>query len=534
MRLKRLTIIHELSSIILFVVAIAVPPLVVTRHWSFRLDTDYDMLLSALRFLEELFRDLQRFLFWNPYIGTGIPNLGDLGSVVWSPYYIVPVWLFGAAGGVKFMILFAICVSGLSMWLLLKSLRVSPVIRIWGSWLSMASGVVAASLAAGHVAKLFSYGLVPVFLAVSIKKTLSFFHVLIAAFLVTVMMLATDFYVPSFLLLFYFVVRMYYAMQYKREWRRVLSSIFMFYGWVFLMIAPKLFFIVRDVAPRFHRYFTSYPFAGSIHAIVFPLLYVMPLQVSFYDRPFFQRLLGFQYNWYEYYAFISPLPFIALGHMKSIVKRDEVKLFIILIAVGMLYGALKFPYSPFYWLFRMVPALHMFRVPSRIATPLTPIVIALCALCLDVWHRKNKSRLSRFALYFVFGGSVLWSSFITQASIIRAFEKPRVTEESVAKELRKLDRSQYFVVNAVCCMQTFLVKERIPILNYYHVWRTDDTPNFLDAENHFRHDTLRMVRPTYIIAYANDSFEQYGFRRLFTKGTITVWKTDDPTIVPQL
>jgi uncharacterized membrane protein YhdT len=526
---------REIGIIIVVALLATLPILFFTRNLSFHLQSDYDLFLPTLYFLQDIFHDPGKFLFWNPYIGTGIPNLGDLGSTIWSPLYVLPVLFFGVDAGVKAMIILGMLLSGYSMWIFLRSLRVGPMIRIWGACLYTVSGVVGASIAAGHYEKLFAYSLVPLFLTVSIKRKISIKDSVIAACLCTLMMLSAEFNVPYFLFIFYFIIRAYYAITYKNERVRSINSLLLFCIFLGIFFAPKAYFIIKDVAPHFQRFYTSNPYIGSIHAFLLPFLYSMPLQTIFYDRPSVQRFFGFQYNWFEYYAFISPLPFIALFYIKSILKKDETKLFLILIGIGALYIAIKYPYSPFYWLFQMIPVLHIFRVPSRIATPLTSVVIALCAMCLHVWNHAPKNKIQSILLYCVMYGSIVLSFAATQIALLDAFETPRVTEEAIAKELRTSDPSSYYVANFACCMQTFLVKEHIPIINFYYTWRTKDTPSFLNAkENGYNYDVLRTTRPTYVIAYSKDSFERYNYAIQFVKGNITVWKTSSPTILPKL
>lgn len=525
---------RELLFITAFALLLTIPVFLFTKDLTFHRYSDYDLLLPALYFARDAVTDPARFLFWNPFVGTGIPNLGDLGSTLWSPLFVLPTLFFGVENGVRVMIIIGILLSGYTMWIFLDSLKTSTPVRLWGAALYMVSGVVSASVDAGHLCKLFPYSLVPLFLSVSIRRRMNFRHMFIAAFVWVFMILNTDFYVPYYLLFFYFLIRMYFALKYRAEMGRAVTSLVLFYVLCIVLLSPKLFFIVRDVLPNFQRFYTSDPYAGSIHAFFLPLLFSMPLQVSFYDRPTIQRIIGFQFNWFEYYAFITPLPFLGLLSIKAIFKRDETKIFLILIAVGFFYIALGYPYSPFYWIFHLIPQLHIFRVPSRVVTPLVSVVIALCALGLDAWYRKAKT-IGRTALYAVLIASVVLTSISLEVSILRTFEPKRLTEESVAKELRSRDPSSYYVVSFVCCMQTYLMQEHIPLLNFYYSWRTRSTPSFLNAsENGYDYDVLRTVRPTYIIAYSKDSFEGYNYDSVFTKGTITVWKTSNPTHIPKL
>jgi hypothetical protein len=515
---------------------LVLPVFWITRHLSLRLDTDYDMLLPGLRFVEYSFKDPAHFLLWNPFVGTGVSNLGDIQSYIWSPLFVLPVLLFGVYGGLLFIITAAVVLSGIFMWIFLRSLNLPSHLCVWGACLYEVSGTVAARFAAGHVIYIYSYAFLPLILWAIIQKSVSYKQLLLVAIMIASMILYSDFYTPWFVFLIFITTRRYFTLRYRTGIHKlVIQSVFV--GFISLLfILPKLYFTIRYVLPVFGRYSSDVYSAGSIHAFLFPVVFAVPWQVMFYDRPFFQRLLGFHYNWYEYYAFVSPLPFLALFYIKNVFKKDSVRIFLLILLVGAFYISMKYPYSPFYWIFRFIPPLHIFRVAQRIAVPLTSVVVALCAFCLSVWFRRSKKGTWKRLIYWsILAGSVFWTFYISVTTFIHTFAPLRIAEESLASQLRSRDASNYYVADFACCMQTYLVDNKIPIINFYYSWKPEETPSFLnDKQDGYNFEVLRTTRPTYIIAYTKDTFDIYDYSYVFSVGDIAVWKTDSPNIIPSL
>ncbi|MBI3577696.1 hypothetical protein HY086_06690 [Candidatus Gottesmanbacteria bacterium] len=451
-----------------------------TWNQSFRLDTDYDSNFSMV----------------------GRYVLGDPLSPMLNPLYSVPVLIFGTEYGFRITIALVIMFSSLTMWLLLRNLRVTPTVRMWGSLLYATAGTLVARIAAGHIEKVLSYPLVPIFFLALLQK-----RGILAGVIAAAAFLSGDVYLAWF----FFVFGM--AALAWRMWtlREIALSAISF----LLFSSPKLIPFLVAVQPTMERFFPIHYSDGSIHAFLAPFAFFIPFQTSFYDRPFLQRLLGFHFNWYEYFAFLSPLPLVFL-FQKKIWKERIIQFLLFLFCIGALYLALAYPYSPFYWLFRFVPSLQVFRVPQRILFPLTTVVVVLFALAADRWRR--------FAVPLM-AGSLLWTSAIFTKTFTASFESPRVLEKQVAAELRKRDNSSFAVANFVCCIQTFLIAEKISILNYYYGWRPKGSPNFIRADgNGFDYSPLATVQPKYIIGKSSDDFTQYGYNPFFAEGSIHVWQ----------
>ena len=510
-----------------------IPLAILTRRLSFRLDTDYNVVLPMAQFAINAFTQPQKFLTWNPYIGLGVPVLGDPSSLVFSPWYMPIFLLFGADMGVRVIIALTLIVSGFSMWVFLRSLDLDKKVVAWGAILYETSGALAAIVANGHIEKFASYAVTPFAFLLMWKPKMSAANRITLGLLLACMYLSDDFYTPWFLSIFLVSFTVYNGI--SKRWRlsEVALNFLTIYGSFIIFSLPKLIPFVRDVLPYFDRQQYIDPFMGSIHAFLLPLPYIVPWQVSFYDRPTLQRILDFRFNWYEYYAFITPIAFILLVKIQGVLKKIQVKWAFVALLVGASYISLKYPYSPFYWIFHLFPFIQTFRVPQRVVVPLLVPVIALLSYCADYWIREKKSKHTGLSIILI--TSVMWTSVVTFQTMKAAFVPLRVDERYIAQELRRRDAGNFYVANFACCMQPDLLTVSIPVLNYYYGWTPSYAPRFTNKEgDQFDFNKLSMVRPSYIIANKKYFFNHYGYSLFFEKGDIQVWKTESPTIFPSL
>ncbi len=518
----------------MFILLMYVPTWILTRGQYFRLDTDYDALLPLYYFLVDFVRHHGAIPTWNPYIGTGIPVLGDPLSAVANPILTGGILLFGVETGVRLTIGIIFFLAALSMWWFLSRLHIRGWLRVWGSLLFASAGNMIAYIRAGHIPELLVYPAVPMLLYYVTKKTLLWKDSIVFSLLLAYVWYSGYTYMLWFVLIFLTVSWLYYSL--SRPAFQSLVALVRFTGVAVLFVVfswPKTYEYINDVGPNLERVFTIDPYAGSIHSIWFPLGWVMPLQAMFYDRPFFQRMFGFYYNWYEYYAFITPFPFFFLVSLRSLLKKPIIQLFLVLLVSSALYIALRFSYSPFYWIYHLVPFARTFRVPQRIYEPSVAVIIALLVLCAKVWFSSRTPQRKKLGL-IVCIASLVGTSMTTQYSLLATFESPRTEAQLVAKKLRAADSGVFFVATFACC-QTFLVQEDVPIINYYYGWRQKQSPNFIRSDNSgSNYDLLYSVRPTYVIASKDSDFTEYGYARFQSYQTVVVWKTEHPNVFPEI
>ncbi|MBI5619984.1 hypothetical protein HY950_03415 [Candidatus Gottesmanbacteria bacterium] len=504
----------ELFLVVAMAVLFVVPVLYQTRHLALRLDSDYDTVLPLYGYVAQYIREHGRIPAVFPYADFGYPTVADPLSAVLNPIFMVPLVLFGVDSGMSVVFVLLTIIAGISMWALLKTLNVSGWVRVWGATLYVISGALTARFAAGHTLFFLAYPILPLFFAAVLPAHVSVLKTLISALVITMLFFSGDIYGIWFALLFLACIRGFWIVKFPKQRKYLLIHSLGTMVLFMLFSSPKLIPVMRDIYPRMKRIFQPIFGEGSIHAILTPLFYIVPFRETFYDRPFFRRLLGFHFNWYEYYAFISPLPFVLLLYIRKVWKKDMVRLVVVLLVMGMLYIAQRHPYSPFYWLFQAVPGLSILRVPQRMAMYAMPLVIALCALCANgAWNMKNK----RILLIVLLSGSIVWTYIVSRSAFLVAYEAPRTEEQALVWELRKHDSSNFSVVTHVCCMQRFLVRDGITIYNYYFPWRDKSFP---DSE-----EVIEKLRPKYVIAKLDLDIRSKAYYPLFETRIARVWKS---------
>lgn len=395
-----------------------------TQGKTFRLDSDYDSNLPIIFYVVDTIRNEKRFPLWNPYVGTGISVLGDpLSGVTYLPY-LLPMLVFGVPEGLWIVIWFHAFLAGLFMWWFIKRSHLARLqgetLEVWGGLLYMGAGTFAARVAAGHIEKVLSYPWYPLFLLFLLKE-----HNIAVGVIMGIVFLTGDVYGLLFMGIFYGVIGVI------RGIREIRKIAIMFLGFV-IVAGVKLVPFIREVLPVMERFSLFDAARGSIPVWLSWLPFVMPWGVEFYDRPILQRLFGFWYNWYEYYAFIG-LPVVFLVWLPRVVKKREVKILLILLAVGITFAARGYIYSPWY---PLAPLLEWFRAPQRMYGALTSVVIALIVVSL-------KNKMSPGMLW----GMLLVTFFVSGYQMTRAFEKPRT-----------------------CCTQLDQIREKIRVIDYYYGW----------------------------------------------------------------
>lgn len=392
------------------------------RGKTFRWDSDYDSNLPIIAYVVDTVRSEHRFPLWNPYVGrTGISVLGDPLSAVTYPAYLLPMLLFGVPQGLWVVIWLHAFLSGLFMARLLRGSR----LRLWGALLYMGAGAFAARVAAGHIEKILSYPWYPLALSFLLRKQTARAGVALG-----IVVLTGDWYGLLFLLLFAAALRV------VGEVRRMGEML----AFCLATAAVKVVPFIREVLPVMERFHSFDPTRGSIPVWLAWLPFLMPFGVSFYDRPALQRALGLWYNWYEYYAFIGA-PMVFLLFLPRVVWRRDVRVLLMLLAVGIAYVGRGYAVSP---LFGLSPLLSPFRVPQRMYAALTSVVVALVVRCAEKAVGRSSFGLLRQAPLGVF---LLATFLVSGYQMMHGFRPPKP-----------------------CCTQLLRMREKVPMLEYYYGW----------------------------------------------------------------
>ncbi len=510
-----------------FITLISIPSLYIipvlwsTRHLFFRLFTDYDSNLPIYYFLVDSIRN-GVLPVTNPHLGLGISTIGDPLSAFFNPFFSLPLLLWGIPTGIRVVFWLSVVSSSVSMYYFLNSIKVSTYTRLWGALLYSLSGALAAAIAAGHIEKILAYPLLPFLFTIGLKKHWTLRDGIGNALGFALLFYSGAIYILWFTFILVSLMRMYYLIQ--RVPLRItpfLSSL----GVFFLLASPRLYSFLVDVLPVYSRVIEQ-PLRGSLQLPFFILPFVIPWGVEFYDRPTLQRLIGFYYNWYEYYAFISPLPFIFLYKLRSIWSKQKISILVLVILAAGLYFSIRYPYSPWFWIYQITKSWWIFRVPQRIVLPTLPIIIALLCSCADEVYEKNK--LLTIAITI---GALVWCGLANQPKIATTFESIPESKKEIIEHLVREDHSHFYVLNLMCCSQVLLTKANISVVNYYYGWKRKDSPEYI-SDNNF--SALANSRPSYILTENTDQdFSQYNYYSFIEKDRLKIWKTDTPNLFPR-
>ncbi len=510
---------------------IALPLLPLAVSGIYRLDSDYDMLYPMAEIVQKTYTTDIVTIFRNPLFGTGISNIGDLGSLIFHPVFVPVILVFGAVNGIYVMELLSVFASGITMWYVLRKVGVDGFALFWGSVAYQLSGALFASFAAGHVIKFLSYPLIPLCAYIVLLKKSSVRQIVMLGSMVALMIYAADFYTPWFLLIFFVSVRLFMMsrgeISAQSAIKEGLLSIFI----MLLITSPRVIAYLTWTYPHMERFYRIDPYAGSIHPVLSWIPYMFPLKVEFWDRPFFQRLFGFHFNWYEYYAFLTPIPFVLALFTKE-AKNRYVPYLWVMIITGILYVALAYPFSPFYYLFGLIPHLQgIFRVPHLMFFVLVSVIIMILSIRFFTFFTVQKDITKMFIAAGLLVLSLVWLYADDLQMLQGIMGRKYPEEEYIALELKRRDTGNFRVASFVCCIQTFLIENDIPIVNMYYAWRPDNVPSFIN-EREDGHDMspLTHFRPKYVILPRDEDVSRYGYVLDFESETIRVWKTEAVTV----
>jgi hypothetical protein len=519
--------------ILIFVTSLlfVLPVLYQTRNMSFRLFSDYDSMLPMYDFVASYIRDYHIIPSWNPFIGFGIPVIGDPLSGILNPFIIIPFIFWGTSLGTKFLFWEIVFLSGISMWWLIKSLSGSKWVRVWAGCLYAVSGGLIGKFGAGHVEQFFAYPLIPLIFVYSLKKKLRLADVILLGFFMAGLYYSGSIYHLFYMLILVSAIRLYYLVILKNNFKYQIVTYVGIMITIFIVSFPKLFDYYYHVIPLMRRFITD-PTRGSLSLPFFLLPFMMPFSVSFYGRPKLQNLIGIYYNWYEYYSFIAPFPILVVWKFKLLWRDERIKILSMVLAVGALFVACRYWYSPFYWIYKYVSIFQIFRTPQRMYLPISTVMIAFMAISVDLVIKKLPDKI-KFVTGLC-GASFLVTFIVTQYLFsIEAFEIKVNEAENVVLKLREYDRGRYYVASFLPRTQGYLIKSKIPIINYYYGWTNKHSPIYSTDDNQLHLDQFDIYRPKYIIANINENrFKVVGYYQLFIVGNSRVWQTDAPNIFP--
>jgi len=508
----------EVIFLFLFALLFCLPIFLTTGSTFPRLDSDFDAELPIYQYIGQYIRINHSLPSSIPFVSSGIPFLGNPINGFFNPLIAIPLILFNINIAIRITFFLVVFTSGLTMFWVLKNIKIKENIQYFGSILYMTSGGLIATIAAGHITeKLLIFPIIPIFFFFITSPKLSFNKMLLTSILISFTVFSGDLYMTWFFFIFLFSATIWWIFREKEEKLKRLTYFLTTFPIFLFVTFPVLYPFFVKVLPEMYRPTEINPFIGSIHTIFLPLQFLMPLQVNFYDRPFFERLFGFHYNWYEYYGFVGFFSVVFFKNIGKVIKDERFRLLLVLLLVGSLYLSSKYVYSPFHYIFEFIKSTDVFRVPQRIVVPLTSIIVMLVAILASSWKRQ-------FSLNVLFTLSIIWTFSIGWFTFSNTFVPIHKENLIFAKKVAEIDSKKLAVVNFGATNQIFLTERNIPILNYYYAWIPKSAPRFITLNGKIDLDVTKKIRPAFILSGHKIDITNFGYTLTYQQGNKQIWQ----------
>lgn len=506
--------------------------LFILPHGQLRLFSDYDEHLPMYQFLYEKLHQ-RTFPTTNPYIATGVPVLGDPLTSYFNPVIFVSLLFFPPQQATLLQFFLATFLAMAGMWGTVTLLRYPRWIALWAGGMAGFAGSMPAAFTAGHIEKWFVPSVMPVFFLILTKEKWKKWEFFVAVGILSLLYWGDSTYFFFFSVLFFLLSRVVFFSVYKEKKHQIILGVCLLFS-VGIIIAPKLIAFLTTIVPIYERSVVD-PTRGSLLFPMSLIPFLMPF-TTFYERPKIQWFFGLYYNWYEYFAFITPIPFLFLWGLRSRLKKSQTVLLVSFAILGFSYVANRYPISPFYWLYRLFPFFQNFRTPQRMNIPLTTVLLLLSVVGLQSLFQYASFFWKRVLVILAIL-AVVTTSGLALFIESQVFEKSDADREHLVQYLRQSDSSSYYVLLLTCCMQVPLIKNHIPILNYYHGWRVKKVSAlYPDKIRETNYVALDSIRPRYIIDDIDNkqSLVKWGYVLVRQENKVRLWKTLEETIMPIL
>jgi len=393
------------------------------------------------------------FPLWNPYVGTGLPLVGDPMLHLYNPLFTIPEVMFGAVNGFKVAIYLSFLAAALGMWYLARRMELSALARMWAALIFAFAGVPAARFFQGQYLFIASYAWLPWvfgFLLQAIQTRRRLYAGLTA--LALFFLFASGNYYYSFytlLALVVFIPFHVFEVQEKRVRFDAHSFVIVILigilalGLIAVQLVPG-----QELHPVYGRDVSDAAYSQPVSR-VFSFLTLKETHRT-------DTILA-PYDYYAYLGFLPVLsaPLALLALKKSRWRRTILFLFTLL-AFSLLY--IDFQGKPYENLALHVWPFSEFRLQTRMLAYITLTLVLLAAVALDwLWKisgqwtgRENMSilKMAGFTLMPVTALVMIFSAgdlFITNRQYVTSVSGDLENFQEAADWLKEYDSGVYYV-----------------------------------------------------------------------------------------
>ncbi len=349
--------------------------------------TEAEVFQSLDLILVRSLQEFGKFPLWNPYIGAGQPYVADPFLHVYNPLATIPVLLFGVLDGFKIALFLSFLAAAFGMWWLADAIGIDSPARIWMALMYAFTGQIAARFLQGEYDFVLGAAWIPWALGgliCTVRSRRKRFAALTALFLA----------------LLFFSGNVYYA-----YYMFVAGTLFGMVAVVSIRLRP---FSITVDSERVKRVVFAGALALALIAVqLLPLIQAWPsmskesnpdLRDSQTTAQILEDYLSQDLTRTdetqvlppeEFYAYVGPLPFVALLLLPLSLRRKEKRellFFILLLILVFLWIDVKrMPWADWY---ARTSFLVQFRYPSRTLIYGSVAILALGGAGIDSsWGR---------------------------------------------------------------------------------------------------------------------------------------------------
>ncbi len=375
---------------------------------------------------------------WIPYINQGLPAQADPINAFFHPLVFVSFMLFPPDVAVKVIVFISLFLAQVFMYILLKKLKIDTVLSVLLSLTYASSSYFVARIIAGHLEKVLTFPLLPLFflflLLVEERKNL--LRIGGFAFVFFLMLFSGDIYNLLYAVILLSVSAIYFLI--KRDFKMVVSIIEIF-ALFFLFSAVRIipFLELQKYVEK-----TQEPFAGSqnILSIVYYLFLPVKKIFSFVG---FIKALDTGFAWWEKTSFIGIIPL--LFFVTFLIKFKKIKfqhslLFMLLLIILLLMAMPGFALNPYHWIIIYVKSLQFFHVPSRIFAFASAIMLIFVGVVCTYLIKNKKTASFRGLIYLALVLNLVSVVIFSEAVLIK--KQNAVFDSNYSLLLNKISKSQ--------------------------------------------------------------------------------------------
>lgn len=336
---------------------------------------------------------------WNPYLHQGLPTMGDPINFFWYPLTVL-ILLLPVHTAVQTIFLLSFLFTIVFGYFLFRHSRLTSETSSWMALAYAGSSYLFARIVAGHLEKVLSYPLIPLFLLMILRlwqkpNWRNAGHSALGLFLV---LSTSDMYNFFYLAIGYGFLCVYILLAQRHLLKHfilggVLVVLFSAVRWIPMLPVLDNLFKIPD------------PYSGSQNLVS------LFLQMTWLRPSLFRFLVPTNFGWWEKTAFVGPVFALVLAIPWCWKKIRSNPAVVVASVFALVCVAIAMPASvinPWHWAITWFPQLALFHVPTRILGVLTLcllIVVGQIIAILGKWGllalRVNIILLAVFWLFIL-------------------------------------------------------------------------------------------------------------------------------------